>query len=126
MFPIIFNRSQLKESVANQMIHLFSEAQKHFFDLLNFLKMVIYTTLFRRWSTLKITIVLMLSNVVNIIVEIDSVDSTQRWKFQRWHTRQVSTLIWHFPTLWRHITLTTNVEMFTGYWIMLLKDYIIL
>ena len=48
MFPIILNRSQLKESVANQMIHLFSEAQKHFFDLLNFLKMVIYTTLFRR------------------------------------------------------------------------------
>ena len=52
MFPFLFNRSQSKASVVNQMSHLFFEAQKYFFALFNFLKMVIYRTLFRRWSTL--------------------------------------------------------------------------
>ena len=52
MFPFLFDRSQLKASVFNQMSHLFFEAQKCFFALFNFLKMVIYRTLFRRWSTL--------------------------------------------------------------------------
>ena len=52
MFLFPFNRSQSKASVVNQMSHLFFQAQKYFFGLSNFLKMVIYRTLFRRWSTL--------------------------------------------------------------------------
>ena len=52
MFPFLFNRSQLKASVVNQMSHLFFEAQKYFFALFNFLKMAIYRTFFRCWSTL--------------------------------------------------------------------------
>ena len=51
MFPFLFNWSQSEASVVNQMSHLFFETQKYFFALFNFLKMVIFTTLFRRWST---------------------------------------------------------------------------
>ena len=51
-FPFLFNRSQSKASVVNQISHLFFEVQKYFFALFNFLIMVIFTTLFRRWSTL--------------------------------------------------------------------------
>ena len=47
MFPFLFNRSQPKASVVNQVSHVFFEAQKYFFTLFNFLKMVIFTTLFR-------------------------------------------------------------------------------
>ena len=52
MFPFLFNRSQLKASVVNQMSPLFFEAQKNFCALFNFLKMVIYRTFFWCWSTL--------------------------------------------------------------------------
>ena len=43
MFPFLFNRSQSKVSVVNQMSHLFLEAQKYFFAFFNFMKMVIFT-----------------------------------------------------------------------------------
>ena len=48
MFTFLFNQSQSEASVVNQMNHLFFEAQNYFFDLFNFLKMVIFTTLVRR------------------------------------------------------------------------------
>ena len=53
MFPFLFNRSQSKASVVNQMSHLIVEAQKYFFAPSNFLKMVIYRTLFWRSPTLR-------------------------------------------------------------------------
>ena len=54
MFPFIVNWSWSKASVVNQMSHLFFflEVQKYFFALFKFLKMVIFTKLFRRWSKL--------------------------------------------------------------------------
>ena len=52
MFLFPFNQSQSKASVVNQMSHLFFQAQKYLFALFNFLKMIIYRTLFRRWPTL--------------------------------------------------------------------------
>ena len=60
MFRFLFNWSQSKASVVNQISHVFFEAQKYFFALFNFLKMVTFRTLFWRWSvlwnsTLKIT-----------------------------------------------------------------------
>ena len=48
MFPFLFNRSQSKASVVNQMSHRFLEVQKYLFALFNFLKMIVYRTLFRR------------------------------------------------------------------------------
>ena len=48
IFPFLFDRSQSKASVVNQISHLFFEAQKYFYALFNFLKMVIYRTLIRR------------------------------------------------------------------------------
>ena len=50
MFPFLFNRPQSKASVDNQMSHLLFEAEKYFFVLFNFLKMLIYRTLFQRIS----------------------------------------------------------------------------
>ena len=53
IFPFLFNWPQSKTGVVNQMSHLFFEVQKSFFfNLFNFLKIVIFTTFFRRWSTL--------------------------------------------------------------------------
>ena len=49
MFAFPFNWPQSKASVVNQISHLFFEAQKYFFALFSFLKMVIFTS-FRRWS----------------------------------------------------------------------------
>ena len=51
MFPFLFNWSQSKGGVVNQMSHLFFEAL--FFS--NFLKIAIFIKLFGRSSTLKIT-----------------------------------------------------------------------
>ena len=48
MFPFLFDQSQSKASVVNKMGHLFFEAQKYFLTLFDFLKMAIFTTLFRR------------------------------------------------------------------------------
>ena len=52
LFLLYVNWSQSKTSVVKQMSHHFFEAQKYFFTLFNFLKMVIFTTLFQHWSTL--------------------------------------------------------------------------
>ena len=49
MFAFPFNWPQSKASVVNQISHLFFEAQKYFFALFSFLKMVIFAS-FRRWS----------------------------------------------------------------------------
>ena len=52
MFHFLFNWSQSKASVVNQM-SLFFKIQKYFFALFKtFLYFVIFTTFFRRWSTL--------------------------------------------------------------------------
>ena len=52
MFHFLFNWSQSKASVVNQM-SLFFETQKYFFALFKtFLYFVIFTMFFRRWSTL--------------------------------------------------------------------------
>ena len=48
LFPFLFDQSQSKASAVNKMSHLFFEAQKYFFTLFDFLKMAIFTTLFRR------------------------------------------------------------------------------
>ena len=64
-----FNRSQSKESVVNQMSQLFFRAQKYLLAVFNFLKMVIFTTLFRRWSALW-----------NSMLKL--------CKFERWHTQR--------------------------------------
>ena len=48
MFPFLFNRSQSKASVVNQMSYYYFEARECFFALFNFLKIAIFTTLFRR------------------------------------------------------------------------------
>ena len=52
MFPFLFNWSQLKASVVNQMGHPFFEAEYYSFALFKFLKVIILTTFFQRWSTL--------------------------------------------------------------------------
>ena len=88
---------------------VFFEAQKYIvFAYFNFLKMVIFATLFRCWSTLwnstlKVTtlsnevdnVYLTICNVVNFNVDIHNV---------------VSTLIRHCPTSQCHITLTTTLR----------------
>ena len=51
MFVFLFNWSQSKASVVNQMSRLFVEAQKYLFAVFNFLKIAILTMLFRRSST---------------------------------------------------------------------------
>ena len=89
MFPFLFNRSQLKVEVVNQMSHPFFEAQKYFFALSNFLKLVIFAT-FQCWSMLlkstwKTETLfrrnLTLFGVVNFNIDIHNI---------------VSTLIWHW------------------------------
>ena len=85
MFPFLFNWSQSKGGVVNQMSHFFFEAL--FFS--TFLKIVIFTKLFRLWSTLKIT-EFFWSHLALLI----STWNRQRWvhvvqccKFQRWSTQ---------------------------------------
>ena len=51
MFAFLFNWSQSKASVVNQMSSLFVEAQKYLFAVFNFLKIAILTMPFRRSST---------------------------------------------------------------------------
>ena len=52
MFPFLLNWSQSKASVFNQRVIFVLKLKSFvFFALLDFLKMVIFTMLFRRWST---------------------------------------------------------------------------
>ena len=116
MFPFLFNWSQSKASVVNQMIHLFFEAQKYFLlfqlfkndrtdnvvsTLINVMKLDVESN----------SIVPTLSNV-NVKIEIDNVGlalfNVKNFNVDIHYV--VSTLIWHCPTSRRHITLTTNVE----------------
>ena len=78
----LFNWSQSKASVVNEISHLFFLKLKNiFFALFNCLKMVIFTTLFGLINVMKVdvannSIVSTLPNVVNINDEIDNVDLT--------------------------------------------------
>ena len=116
MFPFLFNWSQSKASVVNQIIHLFFEAQKYFLlfqlfkndhtdnvvsTLMNVMKLDVESN----------SIVPTLSNV-NVKLEIDHVGLAlfNVKKFNVDIHYVVSTLIWHCPTSRHYITLTTNVE----------------
>ena len=70
MFSFIFNWSQSKASVVNQMSHLFLKLKRYLFALFNFLKMVIFTTLL--WRCFQ--------------------RCFQRCKFQHWHTQRCSNI----------------------------------
>ena len=70
IFPFIFNWSQSKASVVNQMSHLFLKLKRYLFALFNFLKMVIFTTLL--WRCFQ--------------------RCFQRCKFQHWHTQRCSNI----------------------------------
>ena len=116
MFPFLFNWSQSKASVVNQIIHLFFKAQKYFLlfqlfkndhtdnvvsTLMNVMKLDVESN----------SIVPTLSNV-NVKLEIDHVGLAlfNVKKFNVDIHYVVSTLIWHCPTSRHYITLTTNVE----------------
>ena len=104
MFSFIFNWSQSKASVVNQMSHLFFEARGYYFAFFNFLKMVIFTTLFWRWSTLwnsTLKITALFWHCLTLLI------STLNW---RCSTLQISTLI--YTTLfqrWFDIALRRDV-----------------
>ena len=70
MFPFLFNWSQSKASVVNQMSHLFLKLKRYLFALFNFLKMVIFTTLL--WRCFQ--------------------RCFQRCKFQHWLTQRCSNI----------------------------------
>ena len=111
LFPFLFNWSLSKAGVVNQMSHLFFEAQKYFFALFNFLKMVIFTTFVSTSINVMNLDAENNNNVsalpnVNINIELDNVDFDVV-NFNVDIHNLVSTLIWHCPTSHHHITLTT-------------------
>ena len=108
MFLFLFNRSQPKASVVNQISHLFFLKLKNiFFYLFNFLKMVshIHNVVSALINVVKLDIennntVSTLYNFVNNNVEIGNVDLTlfnvANLNIDRHNV--LSTLIWHCPT----------------------------
>ena len=127
MFPFLFNRSQSKASVVNQMSHLFFWSSKIFFcsfqlfenghiqnvvsTLINVVKLDVQNN----------NIVSALSNVVNINVEIDNVNVTlfNVVNFNVYIHNFVSTLIRYCPTSRSHITLTTTLrQRWNVFWVL--------
>ena len=136
MFPFLFNRSQLKAIVVNQMSHHFFWSSKlYFFCFQLFENGHINNVASTLISVVKLdvennNIVWTLSNVVNINIEIGN-DSTllNVVNFNVGIHNVVSTPIWDCSMSRRHITLTTTLRQrwnVRWYWRMLLEDYIIL
>ena len=109
-FPFLFNWSQSKASVVNQMSHLSFEAQKYFFAVFNFSENGhIHNVVSLVINVMKLdvennSIVSTLYNVVNINAEVDNVDLTlfNVGNFNVDVRNVVSTLIWHCSTSRRH------------------------
>ena len=111
LFSFLFNRSQLKASVVNQICHLF------FCSFQLFENGHIHNVVLILINVVKLdfgnsNIVLTLSNVVNINVEIDNVDSTcfNVVNFNLDIHSVVSTLIWHCLKSQCHIILTATLR----------------
>ena len=109
-FLFLFNWSQSKVSVVNQMSHLFWSSKIFFCYFQLFEYGHIHNVASTQINVMKLdvennSIVSTLPNVVNINVEIDNVVN-----FNVGIQNVVSTLIWHCPTLRRHITLTTTLR----------------
>ena len=111
LFSFLFNRSQLKASVVNQICHLF------FCSFQLFENGHIHNVVLILINVVKLdfgnsNIALTLPNVVNINVEIDNVDST--WfnvvNFNLDIHSVVSTLIWHCLKSQCPIILTTTLR----------------
>ena len=84
MFPFLFNRSQLKASVVNQLTHIFLKLKIFFRSFQLFVNGDIHNIVSTLINIMKLNvgnnnIVSTLSNVANIIFEIDNVDSAL-WK----------------------------------------------
>ena len=100
MFLFLFNWSQSKASVTNQMSHLLFEVQKYFFILLNFLKIVIFTRLLRRWSTLwnlKLQKTALFRHCLTLLISALKL-TTLIW---RCSTLKISTLNPTYPTIFQ-------------------------
>ena len=127
MFPFLFNWSQSKASVVNQMSNIFFLwSSKEFFC---YIKKVVSTLI----NVVKLdienkNIVSTLSYVVNTNNEIDNVNLTLFNVVNLNDNMQnfVSTLIWHSPASQRHITLATTLrQRWKVSWV-LTNEYIIL
>ena len=117
------NPSHSKASVVNQMSHLGS--LNFFFSLFNFYENIhnVVSTLINvvKLDVDNNSIVSKLSNVVNFNVEIGNVDSMlfNVVNFNVDIHNVVTTLIWHCPTLRRHITLTTTLrQCWNVFWVL--------
>ena len=102
--PFLFNWSQSKASVINQMSQLFFEAPKYFFALFKMVKF----TLFWRWSTLW-----------NSTLKITTLfQHCLTWLIS---TLKKTTLIWRCSRYAANFNFDIHVERFPGYWRMLLQ-----
>ena len=132
--PFLFNWSQSKASVINQMNQLFFEAQKYFFALFKMVKF----TLFWRWSTLwnsTLKITTLFRHCLTLLISTLK-KTTLIWRCSRFIANLnvdihniVSTLIWEFPMSRGLITLTTTLrECWKVSWVLtnVAKDYITL
>ena len=125
MFPLLFNRSQSKASVVNQMSHLFLKLKIffNFFQLFEngHIQNVVLTLI----NVVKLdvqnnNIVLTLSKIVNINVEIENVNLMllNIVNFNVYVHNVVSTLIWYCLTSQSHITPTTMLrQRWNVFWV---------
>ena len=117
--PLLLNWSQSKASVANQMSRLCFWSSKIFFCSFQLLENGhIHNVVSTLINVMKLDaennrIVLALSNVVKIDVDLGNV-ALMLFNVANFNVdihNVVSTLIWHFPTSWRNITLTTKLRL---------------